>query len=103
VNRRRLRTTELVQSLELPLLGSNQDSPDSEGRGEPPNASNLHAFMRVCVTDARVGWISCRTLLCFTHSDVTVGCLLSATSNPKADLHMGKQCRVDEASLDVNG
>jgi hypothetical protein len=42
-------------------------------------------------------------LLCFTHSDVTVWCLLSATSNPKADLRMGKQRRVDEASLDVNG
>jgi hypothetical protein len=39
----------------------------------------------------------------FTHSDVTVWCLLSATSNPKADLRMGKQRRVDEASLDVNG
>jgi hypothetical protein len=73
------------------------------GRGEPPNSSNLHAFTRVRVTRCSRWMDFMPPLLCFTHSDVTVWCLLSATSNPKADLRMGKQRRVDEASLGVHG
>jgi hypothetical protein len=39
-----------MRRFQLPILGSNQDSPDPEWRHNQPNSSNLLTFTRVRVT-----------------------------------------------------
>jgi hypothetical protein len=96
--RRRYSSTHLVlrglSRFQLPLLGSNQDSPDPEGPLEQPKlqqlatifASSCHPMLEFAGFDARL----CRTLLAQMSGFVTEGLTLLTAST--AELCLTSKC-----------
>jgi hypothetical protein len=83
----------------LPLLGSNQDSPDPEGAVEHPEFQQLATLYASSCHPMLGCWVSCWTLPYFTHSNVRVCCRSAGLARPPADRRLWRDGLPDFAAL----